>query len=842
MPDADTKRRIDTVRDILVGKRSDPKSQVEQITIALVYKLMNDWDTESGALGGEGKIFTEEFAKYGWANLMATDMSGYEMMHLYSEALARIPGRPEIPSPFRDIFKRARLPNRDPDTLQATLRLIDEFTSEQLGGAFEYLLSVLGAQGDVGHFWTPRHIIDFIVSVIDPQKDEVVLDPACGTAGYLISAYKHILSANINNEGQEKLTPDAKENTVAIANNFSGYDISPDMVRISLANMCLHGFREPHVHEYDTLTSEERWNENADVILSTPPFMSLRGGVHPHSLFSVKTRRSEILFVDYIAKHLTSTGRAGIVVPEGIVSLEQPAYKQLRKILVEDYLMAVISLPVGVFRPYSGVKTSIFILDRMLAKRTDAIAFFKVENDGFDLRSQRRPIDRNDLPQVRAELAEFLRFLRTGESLDKLRPAMGVVVAKERIAADGEYNLSSSWYQEDELHDNNFPLVSFGDTSLFQIIGGGTPRTDMQEYWNGSIPWVTLPDLPPNDMVSTIRSTQRSISKLGLENSSAKLLPENTILVSTRAAIGRIGITKVPLVTNQNFKNIVIQDEARVIPAYVSLATTRLVPVMEAWASGTIVKQLSKSRFGQLRIPLPPLDVQKKVVEEVENYQKIIEGARSVVENYRPYIAINPEWPLAPIETVAAVESGFRIPPAFQGNTDGDIPFLKASDINLPGNEIQIVSWSNSVSNDVLREQKAKLFPSGTIIFPRVGTTIAANKMRILSCESTYDNSVMGIVPNTDKLLPHFLHNWLMGVDMSQWVSDSPLPSIRRKVVERHRIPLPPLLDQHSILQDLEAEQALVEASRMLIQRFQAKIQTVVSSIWENEQSTSLKA
>ena len=157
------------------------------------------------------------------------------------------------------------------------------------------------------------------------------------------------------------------------------------MVRLSLVNLYLHGFVEPHVAEYDTLTSEERWNEYADVVLANPPFMSPKGGIRPHRRFSVQSKRSEVLFVDYIAEHLTPAGRAGIIVPEGIIFQSQNAYKQLRKLLVENYLVAVVSLPAGVFQPYSGVKTSILILDKSLAKKTDRIAFFKVENDGFDL-------------------------------------------------------------------------------------------------------------------------------------------------------------------------------------------------------------------------------------------------------------------------------------------------------------------------------------------------------------------------------------------------------------------------------------------------------------------------
>jgi type I restriction enzyme M protein len=303
MLDTDTKRRIDTARDILVGKVPDPKSQVEQITIALIYKFMDDMDAESEELGGKRKFFAGDYARYGWAKLMAPSLGGHEMLGLYGEGIAKMPENPGIPLLFRDIFKNAYLPYRDPETLKAFLKIIDEFSydhSERLGDAFEYLLSVLGSQGDAGQFRTPRHIIDFMVEVLAPQKSETILDPACGTAGFLISAYKHILRSNSSSpsppagEGRgegaahrpgDLLTPDDKGR---LAKNFKGYDISPDMVRLSLVNLYLHGFTDPHIFEYDTLTSEERWNEFADVILANPPFMSPKGGIKPHKRFSIR--------------------------------------------------------------------------------------------------------------------------------------------------------------------------------------------------------------------------------------------------------------------------------------------------------------------------------------------------------------------------------------------------------------------------------------------------------------------------------------------------------------------------------------------------------------------------
>ena len=495
MLDTDTKRRIDTARDILVGKVPDPKSQVEQITIALIYKFMDDIDAESEEFGGKRSFFAGEYARYGWAKLMRSGLGGHETLNLYAEAIATMPENPGIPPLFRDIFKNAYLPYRDPETLRAFLKTIDEFTydhSERLGDAFEYLLSVLGSQGAAGQFRTPRHIIDFIVGILEPKKGETVLDPACGTAGFLISSYKHILAANTDPQGTSTLTPDDKGQLAA---NFKGYDISPDMVRLSLVNMYLHGFTDPHIFEYDTLTSEERWNEYADVILANPPFMSPKGGIRPHNRFSVQSKRSEVLFVDYMAEHLMPSGRAGIIVPEGIIFQSQNAYTQLRKMLVEEYLVAVASLPAGVFNPYSGVKTSILILDKSLAKKTDRIVFFKIENDGFDLGAQRRPIEQNDLPQVQAEIAEYLRRLRAGESVNDFEPTQGLIVEKGKLAANEDYNLSGERYREDVTRTFlKWPLVKIDELCLIERGASPRPIRDFITDSSDGVNWIKIGD------------------------------------------------------------------------------------------------------------------------------------------------------------------------------------------------------------------------------------------------------------------------------------------------------------------------------------------------------------
>jgi type I restriction enzyme M protein len=234
---------------------------------------------------------------------------------------------------------------------------------------------------------------------VDPQKHETVLDPACGTAGFLVSAFKHILRNN------ENLTPDER---ARLMTNFRGYDIAPDMVRLSRANLYLHGFPNPVIHEYDTLTSEERWEDRFDVLFANPPFMTPKGGIRPHNRFSIKSHRSELLFADYIVEHLKPGGKAGFIVPEGILFVEDSAYQKFRRNVVENnYLYAVVSLPHGVFKPYASVKTHVLLLDRRLAAQSDSILYVDVESDGYTQTDTRLPVKQNDLPAATRILSKF---------------------------------------------------------------------------------------------------------------------------------------------------------------------------------------------------------------------------------------------------------------------------------------------------------------------------------------------------------------------------------------------------------------------------------------------------
>ena len=179
MLNSETKRIIDSARDILVGKLPAPNTQVEQITLAMLYKFMDDIDQESLELGGVVNYFVGDFEKYSWREIMKKSVSSQNRMNLYIEALEKFYLHPSLPRTFKEIFKNATVPYRDPEVLTLFLKEIDKLNygdSEILGDGYEYLLSILGSQGELGQFRTPRHIINFMVDVVDPQKDETILE------------------------------------------------------------------------------------------------------------------------------------------------------------------------------------------------------------------------------------------------------------------------------------------------------------------------------------------------------------------------------------------------------------------------------------------------------------------------------------------------------------------------------------------------------------------------------------------------------------------------------------------------------------------------------------------
>lgn len=816
---------IKNARDVLVGKVPDPKAQVEQITIALMYKFMDAKDLESIEFGGEASFFIGELAKYSYHKIMSNP-NNTKKLDMYKKGLELLGESLELPDIFRTIFKNAYLPYNDPATAALFLKELDKIptdNTELLGTAFEDLLSIMGSQGDAGQFRTPRHIIDFIVNVIKPTKSESILDPACGTAGFLVSAFSYI---GKNNE----LTIEEKEK---MKTSFRGYDISPDMVRLAKVNMFLHGFKDPKIEEYDTLTFKDYWKEKFDVILANPPFMTPKGGINPHELFTIKANRSEVLFVDYILNHLKKNGRAGVIVPEGIAFQSQNAYKALRKELVEEGLYAVVSLPSGVFNPYSGVKTSVLFMDKSIAKAAEHILFVKLQNDGFALGAQRRPTpEKSELPYALEILERYRAAVLKDEDVTQVisNDDFKTLVSKDKIAEKDEYCLVGDRYKVAAVHNSSYPMVELSD--VCEILNGSTPSRSNQEYWyNGTIPWFTIDDVRNQGRV--IYDTTQQITEKALKETSVKLLPPKTVLLCCTASVGEYAFAQIPVTTNQQFNGLVVKNANKLLPEYLFYCASTFKGELFRLSGETAFKFVSVKNVKQIKIPLPPLHVQEQIVAEIEGYQKIIDGAKQIVDNYKPTIKINPNWDMVKLGDVCDIKSGGTPDRANANYWNGNIPYVKTGLIHF-----NIINETDEfITEDGLNNSSAKIIQTGSVLMAMYGQGVTRGRVALLNIDAAINQAVSAIqIKAMETLDVNYLfftlsgmYEYLREISSERGGNQS---NLNGQMIKSLPIPLPPIEEQKQIVEMIELEQVAVNSAKALSKIFEQKIKDKISEVW----------
>jgi type I restriction enzyme M protein len=755
----------------------------------------------------------------------------------------------QLPQLFRDIFKQAFLPYRDPEVLGLFLKEISYFDythSEELGNAYEYLLSIMSSQGDAGQFRTPRHIIDFIVDVLAPTKDDTILDPACGTAGFLISAYNYIKRQN---EGVDPETGKMRQLTAderrKLVNNFEGYDVDPTMVRMSQVNMYLHKFTTPKIYNYNALASEDRWNDKFDLILANPPFMSPKGGIKPHNKFSVQANRAEVLFVDYIMNHLKPKGRAGIIVPEGIIFQSGKAYKELRKNLVNDGLFAVVSLPAGVFNPYSGVKTSILFFDNEVAKKTKDLLFVKVTSDGYDLGAQRRKIEKDDLGDTGVILKGFREYVRTDQDKETIESFIsgsgkGFIVSKEKISETGDYNLSADRYRiVNKYKDSKYDFVELGE--VCDIFNGSTPKRTESDYWeNGTIPWFTIDDIRKQGR--TIKSTQQFITQKGFNESSVKLLPKNSTLICCTASVGEYAYTEIELTTNQQFNGLVIKDQ------YKQKLDSKFLFWCSTKFKDELVRMSGKSTFGfvsvgtlkKFKIPLPPIDVQKEIVKQIEVKQRAIDGAKQVIENLereRWYFgqslrgSSSVEW--AKLEDMSEIITKGTTPTTIGYDfIEQGVNFIKIESIAEYGKFTP--SKFAHISDKCHAELKRSQLENGDILFSIAGALgrVAVVNKEILPANT---NQALAIIRLKNKSLSKFISMFLTSEEVIEKIQNIKVGVAQYNISLKQigEIEVPVISDDLSekMIFEIEEQEKIVESNKKLIEMMEDKISGILNII-----------
>jgi len=418
------KSKIDKLWDLFYsGGIANPLSAIEQISYLIFMKRLEDMDNlQVKAAQRKSEKYTSIFKnkeKCRWSHWMHYDAETM-LKHVRDNVFQFIKDLRDEGSFYSQSMKDAVFLIPKPSLLQEAVKIIDDINISSQGidiqgDIYEYLLSEISQSGKNGQFRTPRHIIRMIVELVDPKIGNRICDPACGTAGFLIAAYNHILQEHTDPENIEydedgvphhltadKIT-DKKHWAFLREKSFFGYDFDTTMVRIALMNMVLHGITNPNIRYADTLSKGFTERSQYDIILANPPF---KGNVDRSDIaqdLSVagasKKPKTELLFLNLFVNMLIPGGKCGVIVPDGVLFGSSKAHVETRKLILEKCgLEAVISMPANIFKPYSGVSTGILIFTK--GEKTDKIWYYDMQADGYSLDDKRTKIEVSDIPDI----------------------------------------------------------------------------------------------------------------------------------------------------------------------------------------------------------------------------------------------------------------------------------------------------------------------------------------------------------------------------------------------------------------------------------------------------------
>ncbi len=436
------------------GGIANPMEVIEQMTYLLFIKRLDELHTARESRAHrlnrpiEKPIFNPEEQELRWSKFKSLG-SPEDMYKVVSEKVfpfIKNLGNGEK-STYTKHMKDARFTIPNPALLAKVVDMLDEIPMDDRdtkGDLYEYMLGKIATAGQNGQFRTPRHIIKMMVELVAPKPTDIICDPACGTAGFLVAASEYLR----NNHPEIFTDPEAMRRFNH--DTFNGFDFDSTMLRIGSMNMLLHGIENPDIQNRDSLSEDHAGiEEQYTLILANPPFA---GSLDYEScskdlLKVVKTKKTELLFLTLFLRLLKPGGRAAVIVPDGVLFGSSKAHKGLRKILVEDQKVdAVISMPSGVFKPYAGVSTAVLVFTKTNSGGTDKVWFYDMQADGYSLDDKRTPL--NDGKHGNNNIADIIsRWKNLQEEDVRKRTDQSFFVPKGEIAENG-YDLSINRYKE----------------------------------------------------------------------------------------------------------------------------------------------------------------------------------------------------------------------------------------------------------------------------------------------------------------------------------------------------------------------------------------------------------
>lgn len=698
------------------------------------------------------------------------------------------------------------------------LKLIN-IASDIKGDSFEYFLKQTTAtKNDLGEYFTPRHVVKTMVKLVNPQYGEKIYDPFCGTGGLLIESFRHIY----NNMPRNKKTLEILKNDTIYGNEIT------NTARITKMNMILAGDGHNNIQMKNSL--KEPINSKYDIVITNMPYSQK---TEYGSYYDLQTNKGDSVCIQHCIKAIDATsenGRMAVIVPEGLL-FRKDMLKTREYLLQRCNIKSIISLPQGVFLPYTGVKTNIlYCTDIKKKKKQNKLWYFEVKNDGYSLDSHRRKTEGKD------DLKKLLEFrnIDNQEKQDILKIGFYEISMEE--VRKNDLVLSGNRYKKiTDYSKVKWTMVELGDQKYFEIQSGGTPSSKVKSYWDGDINWATLVDLPPENFVTELFGTVRKITKNGLDNSSAKLLPKNSVLVSSRATIGRIAIAKNEVATNQGFKNIVLKRPDKVNEKFLAFMMIKLRKEMEQLASGGIFKEISKSNFEKLRIPLPPIEIQQEIANELDSYQKIFNNAKEIVSVYKPQINIDKKWNFFEINEIAEIRPKKSEISGLDKNTE--VSFVPMSSLN--GHDPIFESEETKKISEVY--QGYTYFKNGDVLLSKITpcfengkSGIARNLKNGIGFGST---EFIVIRANLKKILPEWIyyfiaHQTFLDQGKQTMVGSAGQQRININFVKNYKIPVPIVKIQEKLISQINNERSLIKASIQLSKIMNNKIQEKLNLIW----------
>ncbi|WP_405175591.1 class I SAM-dependent DNA methyltransferase [Paenibacillus sp. FSL H8-0261] len=447
----EVRNKVDKIwSDIWAGGISNPLTVIEQLTYLMFIRSLDEKELENEsfeALSGEAmpKIFPqdEEGQELRWSKFKTKDARIiYDIVGTKVFPFIKAMNGTNMTA-FSRYMQDAMFLVPTPQVLQKMITGLDELYEHDIknldmqGDLYEYMLGKLASAGQNGQFRTPKHIRDLMVRLLAPTPNDKIVDPACGTAGFLVSSAEYI-----REKYESEMTSEQWEHFAG--EMFSGFDTDRTMLRLSAMNLMLHSISQPNIDYVDSVSKQNNTASSYDIVLANPPFTGTVDieSINDNLRTITDTKKTELLFVALFLRILRKGGRCACIVPDGVLFGSTKAHKSLRKELVENHqLQAVISMPSGVFKPYAGVSTAILLFSKTGAGGTDKVWFYDMKADGYSLDDKRSPIEGNDIPDIIA------RYHNLEGEADRLPTEPSFLVDKSAIEAN-DYDLSINKYKE----------------------------------------------------------------------------------------------------------------------------------------------------------------------------------------------------------------------------------------------------------------------------------------------------------------------------------------------------------------------------------------------------------